>query len=181
MRRRILLFTLQFVPLFVVSLWLYPRILPLYQAMVVPMVNVGLQRFDPPMRMELMEDGGWRTFQQHADGSETFYWSRPGKYLNLTYLGLALLPALLLATPVAALRRLSLLGIGMLLMLMLYVFAALGLVWSVRCLYQTPGNNICMTIKTVVNVYGQLISLVLWGLLTWDVWLPRPEPETERG
>ena len=181
MRRKILLFAVQFIPLFVVCLWLYPRVLPLYQAMVIPMVNVGLERFEPPMRMEVMKDGGWRAFERAEDGTETFYWSRPGKYLHLTYLGLALLPALLLATPVALWRRLRLFGLGMLLLLLLYVPAALGLVWSVRCLYQTPGNTVCMTIKTVVNVYGQLMSLVLWGLLTWDVWLHRVEPGSETG
>ena len=138
-----------------------------------PAVNVGLGWLDPPMRMEVMEDGGWRAFQILEGGEERFYWSRPGHYLDLTFLGLALLPALLLATPVSPLHRLRIFGIGMVLLLVAYVPAGFGLVWAVKCLHETPGNNVCHSVKTVVNVYGQLMSMVLWGLLTWDVWLPR--------
>jgi hypothetical protein len=172
MRRKALLFGLAFLPLFALCLWLYPYLVPAYKSAIVPVVNVGLGFFEPPLRMEVTEDGGWQTYQLEADGSETKYWYRPGKYLNLMFLGLALAPALLLATPVDPLRRLRLFALGMLLLFLLYLPATFGLVWSVRCLAAAPDATLCMWTKTVANIFGQLVSVALWGLLTWDVWLP---------
>lgn len=184
MRRKILLFGAQFLPLFAVFLWVYPHALPLYQRAVVGLADVAVHRLDPPMRMELTEDGGWRYFRIAPDGTESFYFYRPGKNLNLTLLSLALLPALLLATPVGFRRRLWMLGLGLLLLLVLHVLAALGLVVSIRCLVSTPDSAVCKWLKTVINTHGQLMSVVIWGLLSWDVWLPsrapaQPEPRRE--
>lgn len=172
MRRKILLFIVQFIPIFALSLWLYPRVLPAVQWVVVPAVDIGLHQLDPPMRMELTDDGGWQTYQINPDGSEFRYWYRPGLYLNLMFLGVALLPALLLATPVKLTDRLRLTGIGIVLLVLLYIPAGYMLVLSVRCLVNDPGSALCMWTKTTANIYGQLISIAVWALLSWHVWVP---------
>jgi hypothetical protein len=172
MRRKLLLFGVQFLPIFAVCVWLYPRVLPVYQRLVVATVNVGLERLEPPMRMERTDDGGWQTYERAPDGTETKYWYRPGLYLNLMFLGIALLPALVLATPIPPLARLKLAGLGMVLLLLCYLPASFGLVLAVRCLARDPAAAPCLWGRTVANVWGQLISVVLWGLLTWHVWLP---------
>lgn len=175
MRRRVLFFIVQFIPLFVLCLWLFPRVLPKYQEIVVRGANVGLNRLDPPMRMMVTEDGGWRAFVIRPDGSEEFYWYRPGTYLVLVYLGLPLLPPLLLATPLKLASRLRRLGLGMVLQLAMHMLAGFVLVWTVRCLANTPDSTTCMALKTTVNDYGQVMTFVIWGLLAWDAWLPRAE------
>lgn len=172
MRRKILLFVVQFVPIFALCLWLYPRVLPAVHGVIVPAIDLGLHRLDPPMRMELTDDGGWQTYQINPDGSEERYWYRPGLYLNLMLLGVALLPALLLATPVKLAHRLRLTGIGMLLLILVYIPAGLMLVLSVRCLASDPESVVCMWTKTSANMFGQLVSVAIWALLTWHIWLP---------
>jgi hypothetical protein len=174
----VLLFVLQFVPLFAICLWLFPRALPAYQQVVVRGANVGLARLDPAMRLVVTDDGGWRAFVVRPDGSEEYYWYRPGTYLVLVYLGLPLLPPLLLATPLPLSQRLLRLGIGMLLLLLTHMVAGFVLVWSIRCLADTPESTTCMALKTLVNDYGQFMTFVLWGLLAWDAWLPRAEHES---
>lgn len=180
MRRRILLFLLQFIPLFALCLWAYPRVLPGYQKLVLAAVDFGLHRMDPPMRIEVLPDGGWRTFLLEPEGGESMYWSRPGANLTLFYLSLALLPAMLLATPVALLRRLRMLAVGALLLYLLHVVAGIGLVGTIRCLASDPDSTVCKWGKTVCNTYGQFATVVIWGLLTWDVWLPRLETAQQK-
>ncbi|MBW2396465.1 MAG: tetratricopeptide repeat protein [Deltaproteobacteria bacterium] len=177
--RRILRFALVFLPAFVVCLWLYPRVQPVYQKAVVAVVDVGLHRLEPPMRIEIIEHGGWATYTLHSDGTESFYWSRPGENLTLFFVGLAFLPALLIATPVSLRRRAGLLGVGLLLLYALQVVAGLGLVLSIRCLAEDPGSMVCQWGKTVGNTFGQVAAFVIWGLLTWHVWLPRAEESAE--
>ena len=36
---------------------------------------------------------------------------------------------------------------------------------------KSPDSLFWDWVKTIVNTFGQVISFVLWGLLTWDVWL----------
>lgn len=172
MRRKILLFVLQFIPIFALCLWLYPHVLPVVQRVVVAGIDVGLHQVDPEMRIELTDDHGWQTYQINPDGSEFKYWYRPGKYLNLMFLGVALLPALLLATPVKLLDRLRLTGVGMLLLVLAYIPAGYTLVLSMRCLYNDPESGFCMWTKTTGNIFGQLISVAIWALLSWHVWIP---------
>ena len=96
-RSKILALALVFMPAFGVCLLSYPHVQPQYQKAVVAAVDVGLHHLDPPMRIEITDDGGWATFTLRPDGTESFYWSRPGKNLTLFYMGLALLPALITA------------------------------------------------------------------------------------
>ena len=180
MWRKALVFVLQFVPIFAICLWLFPRTLPVYQEIVVRGANLGLRQLDPPMRMEVTDDGGWRAFVIQPDGSETSYWYRPGTYLVLVYLGLPLLPALLLATPLRLTERLRRLGIGMVLQLGMHMLAGFVLVWTVRCLASTPDSILCRILKSVVNDYGQFLTIALWALLTWNVWLPGAERDGVR-
>ena len=56
MRRKILIFVLQFIPIFAICLWLYPHMLSVVQRIVVPGIDVGLHLVQPPMRIELTDD-----------------------------------------------------------------------------------------------------------------------------
>jgi len=60
----------------------------------------------------------------------------------------------------------------------LHVVAGIGLVLSIRCLAEEPGVLVCQWGKTVGNTFGQVSAFVIWGLLTWHVWLPRGEKTT---
>ncbi|MCP3998964.1 MAG: hypothetical protein GY722_28460, partial [bacterium] len=174
-RRKILVLALVFLPAFGLCLFLYPHVQPQYQKAVVAAVDVGLHHLDPPMRIEISEDGGWTTFTLRPDGTESFYWSRPGKNLTLFYIGLALLPALLIATPVSLKRRVRLLVIGMFVLFALQVVAGFGLVVSIRCLAGNPDAMLCTWAKTVGNTFGQVSAFVIWVGLTWPAWFPGSE------
>ena len=47
-------FALQFVPLFILCLWLYSKALPLYQPAVLSVANAVTSRLSPPTRIEIL-------------------------------------------------------------------------------------------------------------------------------
>ncbi len=50
--RKILVFVLQFAPLFLASIWLYLLILPYYHPIALGTANVVTERMSPPTRLE---------------------------------------------------------------------------------------------------------------------------------
>ncbi len=174
-RRRILRFALHFALAFPVCLALYPLVLPAYQSLVIGGANLLLPAFAPLLQVELLPDGGWHVWRSPgggAAGSRDFlYGMRPGA-LALIYLNLALVPALLAATPVAPARRLRLVALGLALLVAFHVLAVTGLVRTWWCLAQAPEHLGCRSLRGSLKVSGQLFGVVQWALLTWSVWLP---------
>ena len=179
--RRPLVFGLHFLVLFPICLWLYPEILPAYQQLVVGAANLVLQAFSPVLHVDVLDDGGWHTFLRATGAEPAFvYGMRPGA-LALIYLNLALVPALLGATPGPPLGRLRRVGWGLLLLVVFHVVAVTGLVRTWWCLHEDPGHFLCHGFRSALKVSGQLFGVVQWALLTWSVWLPRPAPPRRRG
>jgi hypothetical protein len=170
--RRALVFGLHFLILFPLCLWLYPEVLPAYQKLVVGVANLFLQAFSPALHVDVLADGGWQTFLIEAGAEPAFVYGMRPAALDLIYLNLALVPALLGATPVPATRRLSLLGWGLLLLVAFHVVAVIGLVRTWWCLQESPDDFLCHGFRGALKVSGQLFGVVQWALLTWSVWLP---------
>lgn len=88
------------------------------------------------------------------------------------FLNLALLPALLLATPVGWCRRLRLAGIGLAGLVAVHAFTLVALIRVYLCLQSSPGNFLCLAMLRGSYASGQIFAAVLWAALTWRFWLP---------
>ena len=167
--RKVLLFGVQFLPIFAVFLWLYPEVVPEYQRVVVTCANVVLDNLNPSMSIHINPQGGWE-FALSGPAGRAF---KAGiGDLTLAYLNLALLPALLLATPVAWRQRLQMLGWGCLLLFALHVLSAVVIVRVTLCLHYDRENLFCKSLLVLFATGGQVFGVALWALLTWRYWLP---------
>ncbi len=169
--RRVLWFGLQLVPLFVVFLWLYPKLYPVYSGWVVAGVNAGYRAGSVPLEVRAERGGGdLSAYVSLPDGGSALLVTdhTPENVL----LGLLLLPTLVLATPIALSKRVSLLLVGLALMYVLHV-ACVGLFFHellrLRRGQTGPFSNWALA---WILTSGQTGSLVLWTLLTGGYWFP---------
>ena len=169
--RTALLFGAQFVPIFLVLLWLYPRVLPHYQVLPVGVANFVMQGLSTPTRIEVTEAGGWQSYFPNGQGGEQNFWSFEEFVIHLVYLNLALLPALVLATPVPWRERLRMLGLALLGLVLVHALTLVILVRAYLGLYLDPGNFFDLWLLRVAYTSGQIFAAVLWALLTWRFWL----------
>jgi hypothetical protein len=170
--RKLLGFIMQFLAFFASFLLLYPALLPMYNGLALSLANVVLARSSPPTYIQVSDDNSWVVYR--LPGRRPLF-TLEGDYLNLIMLNLALLPALLLATPVPFQKRLKLLGWGMILLLGIHALSAITLTHAEICLHYDPDNLGCNVAEGVFGTGGQLFAVALWVLLTWRSWLPRRE------
>lgn len=179
--RRALVFTAQFLPLFLLCLWVYWKALPAYQPVVFGAANAITRSLPSPSAIEIQPEGGWWAYGVTADGSKSSIDSWPAYMAHLLFLSLALLPALILATPAPLPARLRLLLIGLLLLFAVHVLSVIGLVRQTQCLVVRPGSFHCLWILRLVYGSGQISGALLWGLLTWRYWFPRRGAQAAAG
>ena len=172
-RRSVGRFAVHFLLLFPVFAFVYYHALLPYQQLVVGLANPLLAWLSPGIAIELDLKGGWHTFLLGTDGSRAPFYSMRPAALNLIYLNLALLPPLLLATPVPLRTRLRLLAWGVLLLVACHVLAVVGLVRTYHCLQVDPESFLCGWIRGTLKVSGQLFAVMQWALVTWRHWLPQ--------
>ena len=161
-------FALTFLLLIPATLWCYEQVLPGYQRSIASAAN-GLFALS----------GSTRQIREHAAGGWTSAEARPypfaagppsyvNEQLESLFLSLAILPALILATPLPWRRRLALLGIGLATLWVVHGVAAFALVQTETC---AQSSALCHWMRGNVIIGGQLFALGLWALLTWDFWL----------
>lgn len=167
--RRLLIFVAQFVGFFAVFLGFYPVLLPLYNQLAPNLANLLLASLKPPMRVAATSDNSWIVY--FLAGHPIF--TLEADYLSLIYLNLALLPALLMATPAPWRRRWKLLGWGLLLLVGVHTLSVVALVQAEMCVHRDPENLACSVVEGVFGTGGQLFAVALWLLLTWRDWFPR--------
>jgi hypothetical protein len=178
LQRKGLLFAVQFVPLFAVFLWLYTLVYPAYEHAVLGTATSIMQLYDPPTRIAARPVGGWRADVVPRDGSRRQLLLERDEFVaHLFLLSLALLPALLLATPAPLYDRLRMLGWGMALLFFTQALSIVGLVRGTYCLRQHPGTFLCLVLLRLAYTSGQIMGAVLWALLTWRQWFPRTRAE----
>jgi hypothetical protein len=176
-RRRAAAFALWVLPLLAACTAAYLVVLPGWQSAVVRSTDMVLHHLSPPMRLTVNEAGYWNAFRLDPGGGETFFWGRPPENLHLFFIGLAILPALVLATPVRLLDRARLALIGLALLFVCQVLAAVALTHAQYHLRMLDAESVFWDyVKTIANAFGQLISIVLWVVLTWHAWLREPSP-----
>jgi hypothetical protein len=171
-RRSILRFGLAFLLLFPLCLWLYAGVAAHYRAGVLRAVNLVLERREPPVRIAEGDDGVWRTSTRpwgELPVELPLYQVEPGS-LHLLFVNLALLPALLLATPVSLGRRLRLLALGLGLAYVCHVATVLGLASVPEGGDSRLGRAL---LRRLLETGGQSAGFLQWGILTWRIWLDR--------
>ncbi len=171
-RSRVARFLLQFAPLFVVSLGLYWLVMPYYEQAVHLIANAINRQFEPPLWIEATEWGYWKCMVGNADGTETLVRRWFPFLRDLVFLDLALVPALLLATPTTLRVRLRIAGLGIVLAYVGHVLVMLGLTRGTWCLAMTPGSFFCMWLMRVMYTSGQTFGAAIWALLAWRYWFP---------
>lgn len=168
--RKVLIFAAQFVAFFAGFLLIYPVLLPIYNNTALALANALLVALPSPMSIQAAADNGWQVYRLP---NKRLLFTLEAEYLNLIYLNLALLPALLLATPLPYRRRLQLLGWGMLALVGMHALSAIAIVQAEVCVHYDPDNLGCTIVEGIFGMGGQLFAVTLWGLLTWHYWMPR--------
>lgn len=170
--RKVLLFGLGFVPLFAFSLWLYPRILPRYEQIVLAVANPFLGQSSPPLRIDVDAHGEIEAFATVSPGQfQPLFGQRYAPHV--IYLNLVFLPALILATPIAMQKRARNLLIGMTCLFVLHVVTMIALLKSLICLHQDASDFACFWIQGVTLTSGQVMGVAVWALISWSCWFPR--------
>ncbi len=171
--RKILFFGLQFLPLFLVFMWLYLLVMPYYHPVAMGTANVVTERMSSPTRLESAGTLRMKAFLFTPERGERFLirWGRTS--VHLVFLSLALVPALLLATPAPILTRFRLLGVGLLLVFLGHVLALIVMTRGIYALKQTPGTLFWLWAVRIAYASGQVVSATVGVLLTWRYWVPR--------
>lgn len=172
-QRKALIFGLTFLPVFVVCVLLFTQVMPLYRSAVIGVANVVTGVLTPPTKVEVTPQGKLHAFSLQADGSRTTVgvWETFVNYL--LFLNLALLPALLVATPAPWRDRLRLLLVGLAILFVAHVLCLIGLVRETQSLAAQPGVFHRLWLLRVIYLSGQIFAAVIWALLTWRYWFPK--------
>jgi len=175
--RKILVFCLEFVPLFLGCLWLYFVVMPHYQPLTLSTANMVTERMSPPTRIESSGRLRLKSFVFTPERGDRFLESWGTTTVHLVFLSLALVPALMLATPAPILARFRLLGVGLLLVFLGHVLALIVMTRGIYALRQTPGTLYWLWAVRIAYTSGQVVSATLGVLLTWRYWVPRSGAE----
>jgi len=176
--RKVLRFALLFIPLFAVCVVVYLLVVSQYQRTVFATANVVMAQMDPPTMLHADFRHDWRSYRYPPEGGRVKVrpWSK--SLTHLVFLNLAVLPALLLATPIPWADRLRLVLIGFALMFLGHVLVSVLLVRASYCLQQAPGTFLCLFALRVSYTSGQVFAAVIWALLTWKYWFHSPQEDT---
>ena len=174
--RKILIFGLEFVPLFLVCMWLYLMVMPVYQPVAIGAANVVTERMSPSSRIEPTATLRIKSFTFTPEMGERFLRSWGRTSVHLVFLSLALVPALLLATPAPILTRFRLLCVGLPLVFAGHVLALIVMTRGIFALNQAPGTFYWLWAVRIAYTSGQVVSAMVVVLLTWRYWVPRNSP-----
>ena len=187
--RKIVVFGLLFVPVFLAFMALYVWIYPAYHSFATGTSNLVTKHMSPPTYLKVSKgrDGGWvaRVFTAEKGFERMRSWREATAHL--IYLSMILLPALLLATPAPILARLRMLAYALPLIFAGHVLSLVLLTRATYCLQENPGNFSCLLALRFTYSSGQLFAGIFWVLLTWRYWFsalvasPHGEPDTGRG
>lgn len=174
--RRVLGFALAFLPIFLILLGIYVKLLPAYRAVPEAVANSVMQSLAPATRIEPLPRGGWQALVRAAGAEERVFVRWQPFVVHLLFLNTLLLPALVLATPAPLRERLRLAGWAVPLLVAVQALSLIGLVRGQLCLTNSPGSFACLWLLRLVYASGQLSTAVLWSLLAWRHWLPGRTP-----
>ena len=170
--RKILVFMLTLIPLFLLFFAIYMVLEPKYEPIVLASANAITLRMTPATEMrDRSPQKGWEMYTYKP---ETGYyrirgWKDNTKHLIL--LSAILLPALLLATPAPVMARLKMFLISLPIMYVGHVLSIALLTHSIQSLIDKPGGFAWLVTLRLVYASGQMLSAALWVALSWRHWI----------
>ena len=170
-RRKVLLFALQLVPLFALSVWVYLQVIPVYGAGVLAGVNASYRATSVPLEVHSTDAGGEihaRVLLQ-SGGTEPLVVDQTPETV---FVSLILLPTLILATPIELRRRLLLLAIGLCVMYAVHVLS-IAVLFHELFLFRV-GRSWALSdwLLSWCLTSGQMSAVMIWALLTGGYWFP---------
>jgi hypothetical protein len=169
-RRDALRFAILAVPLLAVSLALYAAGIHGYESIVVRAANLWLASLSRPFLLEVDDAGALSLYAIVPEGARSFGLPRP----HGIYLSLALVPALLLATPAPWRSRMRWLLIALPIVFLSHVLALLLLYHAHLALRGGAGMPYTVLFG-LASRSGQLVAVALWALSTWRFWFRAPD------
>jgi hypothetical protein len=167
-----------FIPLFILFLVIYPFLMKIYHPAALAVANWIMSWMDPPTKLRINEWDGWSALVIESGYPMNFtnwWWWQT----HLHFLSLALLPALILATPAPWPARFRMLAVGIPLLFVVHCLTLVGIVRTQYCAMLDPYNFNCRWLRRAVNTSGQLFGAALWVLLTWRYWVGK-KPQASR-
>ena len=158
---------------------LYLATVSRYRAVPERTANLVLQQLTPSTRLERLPAGGWQLWVAADAGGETAVAHWAPFVVHLLFLNLALVPALLLATPAPFRDSLRRLGWAIPLLWLVQTLSLIALARGQLCLSSAPGSFLCLWLLRLVYASGQLSAAVIWALLSWRYWLRRERTPAE--
>jgi hypothetical protein len=179
--RRLLSFAALFLPVLLLLVALYPKMLPFYKELGRRAANPFLSSVTR-VQIESAADGSWDVVRHRRGGGEKTIFVIPSRALFMIYTSFLTLPALLLATPVAWPLRLRMLASGLLLLLAVQVLShVVFIAVCARTLRTTPSSTVLEFLSVAHTTSAQLFPFAVWGMLTWRSWIPGDEPPARSG
>lgn len=159
--------------LLVLFLAAYPFLLPPYRAAVLAVSRAALQGLTPRVNFAVQDDGTWAAAVGSVwnRGSWSFFLESPELGQEIAFSGLALLPALLLATPAGMRERLRLLGTGLGALFVVHVVSVMGVLYffALAC-YKNETARACVLAPSSLSFCSHIGTFGVWGLMTWKYW-----------
>jgi hypothetical protein len=177
-------FGIVFVPLALLFGWAHQADLFGYDERVRATANTVLERMAPLTVIESDDDGLWRFALVNVFGVPEGFLRVPVQY---RFLGIAILPALLLATPTGVPRwtgaphsfreraqhgtmqlalRLLLAAVGVLLLWVVDTASTVGWIHAANCARFHPREFFCPSAMWSLTRAGAIYPVILWGLLS---------------
>ena len=184
MDARLKQFALVGLSLLLVFLFLYPYLLPGYRSAVLGVSKVSLGFFHPPIRLDVQLDLSWRVVVPATQDRSgwTFVMDDEEFGHEVTFMGLAILPALVLATPVGFGRRIRLLVVALFCLFIANVLSVVTVIAIVatQC-HGRETERTCGLIAGSLSSWSHITTFGLWALLTWRSWFGEPaDPARDR-
>lgn len=173
--RRVFSFALGFFPPFLILVWIYPKILPVYQHAVLLASNGCLALVTPRSHVRIAPRDRWQVLVERPNSA---HWASYdiGNVSLLTFLGLIVVIPLLLATPVRLLERLRLLAFGIPLIVLVHVASVTVCTYLIGFI-DDPKSYVMRSLPASLGPFGVGFAVLVWGLLTWRYWLAPPARE----
>jgi hypothetical protein len=180
--RRVARFALHFVPIFAALALLYPFVLRPYGRLLCALANPIAATLVPPLRFETADSGAWNILRTDRQGPERGVVALPLESLRQIHLGIVLLPPLLLATPVPLRTRLRLLAVGLAVLIALQVAAHLTVGWAwAHYPEEARHGPVFQVVVLAHGTSGQVLPVIVWGLVAWAAWFAPFRAATRRG
>jgi hypothetical protein len=165
-RRDAARFVLLALPLLAVNVALYVLGIDAWESAVVRAANALLAPLPRPYLLEVEPGGALAFYAVVADGARKLVTPRP----HGVYLSLALVPALLLATPARLADRCKWILIALPIVFATHVVAVLAM-YRAHLVLREGASVPWEVLFALATRSGQLCAIALWALFTWRFWI----------